>query len=192
MTSASEMYTKMGKGKKAPGQWLSLKTTKAFMKATGSSYKRKGEAYDLDEALLTEYKCYLEGIEKKDETSMKEEDLIEYAVKGLKKCDYAEKVSQFFIQRICGLAYNKIHKETGLSKTELMSSFDPSVKTLWRICVDVLELSAKRHKVINWDFLKAELIDTMLFLEGRGLRGTYDVIASNDKFQLTYGKVKIK
>jgi len=192
MTSANEVYSKMGKGKKAPGQWLSLKTTKTFMKATGSNYKRKDDVYHLDEALLKEYKCYLEGIEEKDEISMKEDCLLEYAEKSLKKSEYAESVSTFFVQRVCGLAYGKIYKETGLSKTELFSSFDPSVKILWRICVDVLTLSAKRHRVINKDFLKTELIDTMLFLEGRGLRGTYDIIAENNTFQITYGKVKAK
>lgn len=191
MTNANEMYSKIGKGKKAPGQWLLLKTTKTFMKATGSNFKRKGDVYSLDEALLAEYKCYLEGIEKKDEVPMKK-DLINYAKEALKKQEYVDSVSLFFIQRVCGLSYSKIYKETSLTKTELFSSFDPSVKKLWQICIDVLELSAKRHRVINQDFLKTELIDTMLFLEGRGLRSTYNIISEGETFQITYGKVKIK
>lgn len=188
MENATEVYLQIGKDKKAPGQWLNLKTSKAFMKATKTKFKKEDDVYMMDEGLLQEYECYLK--EEEIETNETSETSLMWAYATLKlKEEYVHKITDLFIQRVFGLSYSKISAETKLSKQQLLEIMNDDVKELYKMAISHIMMTCKLHKITNLKFIESEFIDFILFAESKGLRALYKVIAKNEKFTITYGKV---
>lgn len=190
MENANEIYNMIGSGKKSPGQWLALKTTKAFMKATKTKYKKDDDVYMMDEDLLKEYECYLKDEETKED---KEESSLMWNYTLLKLDEtFANKVSDLFIQRVFGLSYSKIGQQSKISKHKLLDIMNDDVKELYRMAISHIHLSCKLHKVMTPSLVEENLISFMLFAEKSGLRALYRTIAEDDTCKITYGKVAMK
>lgn len=194
MENANEVYILLGKDKKAPGQWLNLKTTKAFMKATGCKYKKEDDQYLMDSELLKEYECYLKDTEEdltEDKTDNQDGSIFDTLRSALKE-ELVQQIVDLFIQRVYGLSYPKIYRDTKYSKEDLILKSSEGVLEVFKIVSYIISGYSKIRKIVTPLQLKDEFADTMLFLEKKGFRTAYGDILDNDDFKISYGKVKIK
>lgn len=188
MESANEIYALLGKDKKAPGQWLNLRTTKAFIKSTKSKYKKTDDGYLFDEGLLKEYECYLKDQEKPIEEKVDLHPTIKLLKKSFKD-DEIQAFLDFFIRRSSGLAFGKIRKVTHKDKEHIIKHLSPKAEHLFNMCAHYLIVARDTVNVITVTWVTNQCTDLFLFFEGRGLRSTYKTIAMCDEYTITYGKV---
>jgi hypothetical protein len=188
MESANNVYAVLGKDKKSPGQWLALKTTKAFMKATKSKYKKEDDVYLMDDDLLKEYECYLKGQQQK----IKTEAILVQTLKDAIGEKLTHVFLDLFIQRVAGLSFSKINQVYKKSKGEFIDEMHPMLKHTYEICSRFMIVEKQLHKIITESDVKDCLSRNMRYCESQNCRAVYPYILDNDNVHITYAKIKEK